>query len=123
MVPYSIQWLMRLRTAWFRHDLLTLFELLQFLPCRYGSNWARQTVIMRVGPFRVCCEKTYWEEKNSQSHASLSRFHEHLTFTRRPHEYLLGSLDTEGHHEVAFAVTMLIPISLISLPVLIAAIS
>ena len=29
MVPYSIQWLMRLRTAWFRHDLLTLFELLQ----------------------------------------------------------------------------------------------
>jgi NADPH2:quinone reductase len=29
MVPYSIQWLMRLRAAWFRHDLLTLFELLQ----------------------------------------------------------------------------------------------
>ncbi|HKU28450.1 MAG TPA: medium chain dehydrogenase/reductase family protein [Candidatus Sulfotelmatobacter sp.] len=29
MVPYSIQWLMRLRPAWFRHDLLTLFDLLQ----------------------------------------------------------------------------------------------
>ncbi len=29
MVPYSIQWLMRLNPAWFRHDLLTLFDLLQ----------------------------------------------------------------------------------------------
>jgi len=29
MVPYSIQWLMRLKPAWFRHDLLTLFGLLQ----------------------------------------------------------------------------------------------
>jgi NADPH2:quinone reductase len=29
MVPYSIQWLMRLRPAWFRQDLLTLFDLLQ----------------------------------------------------------------------------------------------
>jgi len=29
MVPYSIQWLMRLRPTWFRHDLLTLFDLLQ----------------------------------------------------------------------------------------------
>jgi NADPH2:quinone reductase len=29
MVPYSIQWLMRLKPAWFRHDLLKLFELLQ----------------------------------------------------------------------------------------------
>lgn len=29
MVPYSIQWLMRLRPAWFRHDLITLFDLLQ----------------------------------------------------------------------------------------------
>ena len=29
MVPYSIQWLMRLKPAWFRHDLLTLFDLLQ----------------------------------------------------------------------------------------------
>ena len=29
MVPYSIQWLMRLKPAWFRHDLLALFELLQ----------------------------------------------------------------------------------------------
>jgi NADPH:quinone reductase len=29
MVPYSIQWLMRLRPAWFRHDLLTLLDLLQ----------------------------------------------------------------------------------------------
>ena len=29
MVPYSIQWLMRLKPAWFRMDLLTLFELLQ----------------------------------------------------------------------------------------------
>ena len=29
MVPYSIQWLMRLKPACFRHDLLTLFELLQ----------------------------------------------------------------------------------------------
>src|SRR6516225_4650319 len=26
MVPYSIQWLMRLKPAWFRHDLLTLFR-------------------------------------------------------------------------------------------------
>jgi NADPH2:quinone reductase len=29
MVPYSIQWLMRRKPAWFRHDLLTLFDLLQ----------------------------------------------------------------------------------------------
>jgi NADPH2:quinone reductase len=29
MVPYSIQWMMRLRPAWFRTDLLTLFDLLR----------------------------------------------------------------------------------------------
>ena len=29
MVPYSIQWLMRLKPAWFRHNLLTLFDLLR----------------------------------------------------------------------------------------------
>jgi NADPH2:quinone reductase len=29
MVPYSIQWWMRFRMAWFRHDLLTLLELLK----------------------------------------------------------------------------------------------
>ena len=29
MVPYSIQWLMRFRPAWFRHDLLTLLGLLE----------------------------------------------------------------------------------------------
>ena len=29
MVPYSIQWLMRLKPAWFHRDLLTLFDLLQ----------------------------------------------------------------------------------------------
>jgi NADPH2:quinone reductase len=29
MVPYSIQWLMRLKPAWFGHDLVTLFDLLQ----------------------------------------------------------------------------------------------
>lgn len=29
MVPYSIQWLMRLKPTWFRRDLLTLFDLLQ----------------------------------------------------------------------------------------------
>jgi NADPH:quinone reductase-like Zn-dependent oxidoreductase len=29
MVPYSIQWLMRLKPASFRHDLLTLFDLLR----------------------------------------------------------------------------------------------
>lgn len=29
MVPYSIQWFMRLRPAWFRHDLLTLLDLLK----------------------------------------------------------------------------------------------
>ena len=29
MVPYSIQWLMRFRPAWFRHDLLTLMDLLK----------------------------------------------------------------------------------------------
>jgi len=28
MVPYSIQWLMRLKPVWFRQDLLTLFDLL-----------------------------------------------------------------------------------------------
>jgi NADPH2:quinone reductase len=27
MVPYSIQWLMRFKPAWFRHDLLTLLDL------------------------------------------------------------------------------------------------
>ena len=29
MVPYSIQWLKRLRPALFRQDLITLFDLLQ----------------------------------------------------------------------------------------------
>jgi len=29
MVPYSIQWLMRLKPAWFRQDLLTLLDLLE----------------------------------------------------------------------------------------------
>ncbi len=29
MVPYSIQWLMRFKPAWFRHDLLMLFDLLK----------------------------------------------------------------------------------------------
>jgi NADPH2:quinone reductase len=29
VVPYSIQWLKRLRPAWFRQDLLTLLDLLQ----------------------------------------------------------------------------------------------
>jgi NADPH2:quinone reductase len=29
MVPYSIQWLMRFRPGWFRHDLLTLLDLLK----------------------------------------------------------------------------------------------
>jgi NADPH:quinone reductase-like Zn-dependent oxidoreductase len=29
MVPYSIQWLKRLRPAWFRQDLIALFDLLQ----------------------------------------------------------------------------------------------
>jgi hypothetical protein len=29
MAPYSIQWLMRCKPAWFRHDLLTLPELLK----------------------------------------------------------------------------------------------
>jgi len=29
MVPYSIQWLMRLKPTWFRQDLLTLLELLK----------------------------------------------------------------------------------------------
>src|SRR5262249_29783629 len=28
-VPYSIQWLKRLRPAWFRQDLIALFDLLQ----------------------------------------------------------------------------------------------
>ena len=29
VVPYSIQWLKRLRPVWFRQDLLALFDLLQ----------------------------------------------------------------------------------------------
>jgi NADPH2:quinone reductase len=29
MVPYSIQWLMRFKPAWFRHDLLMLLDLLK----------------------------------------------------------------------------------------------
>jgi NADPH2:quinone reductase len=29
MVPYSIQWLMRLKPAWFRDDPLTLLDLLK----------------------------------------------------------------------------------------------
>jgi NADPH2:quinone reductase len=29
MVPYSIQWLMRFKPEWFRHDLLTLMDLLK----------------------------------------------------------------------------------------------
>jgi len=29
IVPYSIQWLKRLRPAWFRHDLMALLDLLQ----------------------------------------------------------------------------------------------
>jgi NADPH:quinone reductase len=29
MVPYSMQWMMRLKPAWFRHDLRALFDLLE----------------------------------------------------------------------------------------------
>ena len=29
MVPYSIQWFMRFKPGWFRHDLLTLLDLLK----------------------------------------------------------------------------------------------
>jgi NADPH2:quinone reductase len=29
MAPYSIQWLLRFKPAWFRHDLLTLLDLLK----------------------------------------------------------------------------------------------
>ena len=29
MVPYSIQWLMRLKPTWFHRDLFTLFDLLE----------------------------------------------------------------------------------------------
>ena len=29
MVPYSIQWLKRMKPAWFRQDLMALFDLLQ----------------------------------------------------------------------------------------------
>jgi len=29
VVPYSIQWLKRLKPAWFRQDLMTLFDLLE----------------------------------------------------------------------------------------------
>jgi NADPH:quinone reductase-like Zn-dependent oxidoreductase len=29
MVPYSIQWLMRFKPAWFQHDLLTLLDVLK----------------------------------------------------------------------------------------------
>ena len=29
MVPYSIQWLLRIKPAWFRHDLLRLLDLLK----------------------------------------------------------------------------------------------
>jgi NADPH2:quinone reductase len=29
VVPYSIQWLKRLKPAWFRQDLVALFDLLQ----------------------------------------------------------------------------------------------
>ena len=29
MAPYSIQWLMRFKPAWFRQDLLTLLDLLE----------------------------------------------------------------------------------------------
>jgi NADPH2:quinone reductase len=29
MVPYSIQWMMRVKPAWFRHDLLTLLDMLK----------------------------------------------------------------------------------------------
>ena len=29
MAPYSIQWLLRFKPAWFRHDLLTRLDLLK----------------------------------------------------------------------------------------------
>jgi NADPH2:quinone reductase len=29
VIPYSIQWLKRLKPAWFRQDLMALFDLLQ----------------------------------------------------------------------------------------------
>ena len=29
MTPYSVQWLLRFKPAWFRHDLLTLLDLLK----------------------------------------------------------------------------------------------
>jgi NADPH:quinone reductase-like Zn-dependent oxidoreductase len=59
MVPYSIQWLMRLRPAWFRHDLLTLFDLLQqkkikpLIAClsakrgTHTSYWQREASLAR----------------------------------------------------------------------------
>jgi NADPH2:quinone reductase len=41
MVPYSIQWLMRLKPACFRHDLLTLFDLL-------GQNKIKPLIAQRL---------------------------------------------------------------------------
>jgi NADPH2:quinone reductase len=48
VVPYSIQWLKRLRPAWFRQDLLTLFDLLHqhkikpLIAQRFALTEARQ---------------------------------------------------------------------------------
>jgi NADPH:quinone reductase len=48
VVPYSIQWLKRLRPAWFRHDLMSLLDLLQqqkirpLIACRFPLADARQ---------------------------------------------------------------------------------
>jgi NADPH2:quinone reductase len=48
VVPYSIQWLKRLRPAWFREDLITLFDLLEqqkikpLIACRFPLAEARQ---------------------------------------------------------------------------------
>ncbi|OQP57321.1 alcohol dehydrogenase [Niastella vici] len=48
VVPYSIQWLMRLKPAYFRQDLITLFELLQqkkirpFIAQRFPLSEAKQ---------------------------------------------------------------------------------
>jgi NADPH:quinone reductase-like Zn-dependent oxidoreductase len=60
MVPYSIQWMMRLKPAWFRQDLQTLLELLKrgsikpLIAQRLPLEQARHAHEMA----RSCCYRT-----------------------------------------------------------------
>lgn len=59
MVPYSIQWLMRLKPAWFRHDLITLFDLLNPVSL-YGEKPLKKYYGFAVIALSIACLFLSW---------------------------------------------------------------